>query len=68
MDIYGDYEQTKKIKYKCPVCLSEDIKDISTYKSNGIIGSGSSSWKTSDLRGCNNCGVIFMPTKGNTIE
>lgn len=65
---YGDFKQPKKPKHKCPVCLSEDIKDISTYESNGIIGHGKVSWKTSDLRACNNCGVVFMPTEGNTID
>ena len=74
MDMYSfEFKEDEKIqekilKHKCPVCLSDDIKDISTYKSNGVIGSGSASWKTSDLRACNNCGVVFQPTKGNTID
>jgi ribosomal protein L37AE/L43A len=68
MDMYTDFETQKITKHKCPLCLSEDIKDISTYQSNGIFGHGCSSWKTSDLRACNNCGVIFQPTKENTIE
>lgn len=35
--------------------------------SNGIIGHGCRSWKTSDSRSCNDCGVIFKPVKGNGL-
>lgn len=52
---------------RCPVCKSEKIADISTYKSNGIYGPGSRSWKTSDMRSCEDCGVIFKPVKGNGL-
>ena len=52
---------------RCPVCKSENIADISTYESNGIYGHGSRSWKTSDMRSCNDCGVIFKPVKGNGL-
>lgn len=52
---------------KCPVCKNEHIKDISTYESNGIFGSGYHSWKTSDLRCCEDCGIVFKCVKGNGI-
>jgi predicted Zn-ribbon and HTH transcriptional regulator len=52
---------------RCPVCKSENIADISTYQSNGIYGHGSRSWKTSDMRSCKDCGVIFKPVKGNGL-
>ena len=52
---------------RCPVCKSENIADISTYQSNGICGHGSRSWKTSDMRSCNDCGIIFKPVKGNGL-
>ena len=52
---------------RCPVCKSENIADNSTYQSNGIIGHGCRSWKTSDSRSCNDCGVIFKPVKGNGL-
>lgn len=52
---------------RCPVCKSENIVDISTYQSNGIYGHGSRSWKTSDMRSCDDCGVIFKPVKGNGL-
>ena len=52
---------------RCPVCKSENIADISTHESNGIYGHGSRSWKTSDMRSCNDCGVIFKPVKGNGL-
>jgi len=51
----------------CPVCKSENITDNSQRKSNGIYGSGFSSWKVTDTRICNECGVIFKPVKGNCI-
>ena len=47
---------------KCPVCKSTDIKDVSTYQSNGRLWHYSS-WKTFDARCCNECGVIFKPVK-----
>jgi hypothetical protein len=73
MDLYFDFEEDKKvqgkvIKHRCPNCQSLNIKDISTYKSNGVIGSGGTSWKTSDQRTCLDCGIIFIPVKGNIIE
>jgi hypothetical protein len=73
MDMYFNFEEDKKvqekvIKHKCPNCQSLNIKDISTYKSNGIFGPGSASWKITDQRTCLDCGIIFMPTKGNTME
>lgn len=52
---------------RCPVCKSENIADISTYQSNGIYGHGCRSWKTSDMRSCDDCGVIFKPVKGNGL-
>ena len=52
---------------RCPVCKSEKITDISTYESNGIYGHGSRSWKTNDMRSCDDCGVIFKPVKGNGL-
>lgn len=52
---------------RCPVCKSENIADNSTYQNNGIIGPGCASWKTSDSRSCNDCGVIFKPVKGNGL-
>lgn len=52
---------------RCPVCKSDNIADISTYQSNGIYGHGSRSWKTSDMRSCDDCGVIFKPVKGNGL-
>lgn len=51
----------------CPVCKSENIADNSTYQNNGIIGHGYRSWRTSDSRSCNDCGVIFKPVKGNAL-
>lgn len=51
----------------CPVCKSNNIADDSEYQSNGIIGPGRRSWKTSDIRSCNSCGVIFKPVKGNGL-
>ena len=48
-------------KLKCPCCKSENIKDESTYKSNGILGPGGSSWKVLDMRSCAECGVLFKP-------
>ena len=60
--------QTDDIKIICcPVCKSENIADNSTYESNGVYGSGGRSWKTSDMRSYNDCGVIFKPTKGNGL-
>jgi len=55
-------------KYICPLCLSEDISDISKYESNGIFGPGYATWKISDFRCCNNCGIIFKPTQKNIIK
>lgn len=52
---------------RCPFCKSENIADNSTYENNGIIGHGCRSWKTSDSRSCNDCGVIFKPVKGNGL-
>ena len=68
MDLYSDkLNELIKDKYKCPLCLSEDIEDISTYESNGIFGPGYTSWKLSDFRCCKNCGIVFKPTKNNKI-
>lgn len=53
----------KKEKLKCPLCASENIKDESTYQSNGIYGPGRSSWKTFDVRCCQDCGILFKPVK-----
>lgn len=52
----------------CPVCKSSDVADNSTYKSNNVCGPGYHSWKTSDSRVCNVCGVVFKPTKNNQIK
>jgi len=61
------WERTNNKKEKenliCPCCKSDDIKDISTYDSNGIIGPGCKTYKLSDVRSCNKCGVIFRPIK-----
>jgi hypothetical protein len=53
------------VKIRCPVCKSDNIEDDSTYQNNGIFGHGCRSWKTSDKRSCNDCGVIFKPVRGN---
>ena len=50
---------------RCPVCKSENIKDNSVRKNNGVIGHGFSSWKVNDTRCCLDCGVMFVPVKGN---
>lgn len=52
-------------KLRCPVCNGTDIRDASTWKNNGILGPGYSSWKTSNTRCCNGCGVMFKPVKKN---
>ena len=57
----------KQIIIRCPVCKSENIADNSTYESNDMIGHGFRSCKTSDMRSCNDCGVIFKPVKGNGL-
>lgn len=51
----------------CPVCKSKNIKDISKYSNNGILGPGRRSWKISDTRECQECGVHFKPIKDNCI-
>ena len=51
----------------CPVCRSKNISDDSMYESNGIIGHGSRSWKISDIRSCDDCGIVFKPVKGNGL-
>ena len=58
-------EEIKTIQ--SPLCKSKNISDESTYQSNGILGSGCASWKTSDLRSCNDCGIIFKPIKNNKL-
>lgn len=60
-------EETEKT-IQCPLCKSKNISDESTYQSNGILGSGCARWKTSDLRSCNDCGIIFKPVKGNNLK
>ena len=71
--IVGEHMENEKqcaipdVIIRCPVCKSENIADISTYQSNGIYGHGSRSWKTSDMRSCEDCGVIFKPVKGNGL-
>jgi hypothetical protein len=70
MNSYNDFDEVfkeKEIKYKCPLCLSEDIEDISTYNSNGVYGPGFHSYKVSDFRCCKNCGIIFKPTNNNKL-
>lgn len=59
--------ENQEIKICCPVCKSENIDDDSQYDNNGIIGHGSRSWKTSNIRSCNDCGIIFKPIKGNGL-
>ena len=65
--IEKEKQSIESTKIHCPVCKSTDISDASTYKSNGILGPGCASWKTSDLRSCNQCGVVFKPVKGNGL-
>lgn len=62
-----DIVKEEKEIIKCPVCKSTDISDDSIYENNGIIGHGYSTWKVSNNRSCNNCGVIFKLVKGNGI-
>ena len=57
----------EKEKIYCPVCKSENISDNSTWESNHILGPGKRSWKTSDTRSCDDCGIIFKPVKGNGL-
>lgn len=45
----------------CPVCFSNDVTDISEYRSNGVLGPGYYRWKITDERCCNKCGVVFKP-------
>jgi predicted Zn-ribbon and HTH transcriptional regulator len=52
---------------RCPVCKSENIADHSTYQNNGVVGYGYKVFKTSDIRVCNDCGVMFKPVKGNGL-
>ena len=52
---------------RCPVCKSENIADNSMRENNGIYGSGFSSWKINETRVCNECGIMFVPVKGNGI-
>ena len=56
------------MKVICPVCESENIKDISTYENNGLLGPGAAAWKTFDVRRCNECGVLFQPIESNQEE
>jgi len=58
-------QEVKEIR--CPLCKSKNISDDSKYKSNGILGPGSRSWKTSDTRSCDDCGIVFKPVKGNGL-
>ena len=53
---------------KCPLCKSNNISDNSTYSNNGICGPSYHSYKTSDSRCCNECGIIFKPVKGNGLD
>jgi len=61
------YQEKEKIEEKenliCPLCQSTDIQDESTYQNNGVCGPGYSSWKTSNLRSCKKCGIVFKPIK-----
>ena len=52
---------------RCPLCKSENIKDNSTTANNGVFGSGYSSWKVTDSRNCEDCGMIFKPVQGNGL-
>ena len=56
-------EEKKEESLICPLCKSINIQDESTYQNNGVMGSGYSSWKTSDLRSCKDCGIVFKPIK-----
>jgi uncharacterized Zn finger protein len=50
----------EKVLY-CPVCHTDDIRDISLRQNNGVYGPGFSSWKVIDLMACNQCGTVFTP-------
>ncbi len=58
----------EQITIQCPLCVSTDIEDISTYGSNGIFGPGAAGWKITDLRACNKCGIVFKPVVGNGLQ
>jgi hypothetical protein len=60
-------KEEPKLVIKCPVCKSKNISDNSTYENNGVLGPGYHSYKTSDSRSCNKCGVIFKLVKGNGL-
>ena len=45
----------------CPLCKSDDISDDSMYNDNGIYGPGGKRWRTTNIRSCNKCGIVFKP-------
>ena len=61
-------DKKENSKCFCPVCKSSNIKDISKYESNGILGPGYRSWQIDDVRECQDCGVHFKPVKDNCNE
>jgi hypothetical protein len=46
---------------KCPVCKSENCKDVSVRKHNGVLGLGASCVVSKIEWVCNDCGVYFKP-------
>jgi hypothetical protein len=67
-NVLGNYSLSKQqTAIRCPVCRSENIADHSTYQGNGALGYGYKVFKTSDMRACNDCGIMFIPVKGNGL-
>ena len=67
-DMMAKPKEEPKLEIKCPLCKSDNIWDSSTYDNNGIMGPGYSSWKTTNNRCCNDCGIMFIPVIGNGLK
>lgn len=56
-------ERLEKLKnIKCPCCKGDDISLSQQRESNGVLGSGFSSWVTAENFVCLDCGVMFLNT------
>ena len=54
-----EQEEERINKIECPLCKSTDKIRRIKRKSNGIYGSGSSSWITDDYLVCRSCGIHY---------
>jgi transcriptional regulator with XRE-family HTH domain len=62
------YSQPMVKANHCPLCNSDNIKDISMYSDNGIFGPGYRVHKTFDAMICNDCGIIFRNVNTSSKE